>query len=309
MIGAIMILAVVAYLVWTFWGRAFHVIGQYKKGGSQFKLSEPLDYEAIYQKLKEGLQYPDNRNLFYGEFGQPSIAGRYGTYTIHTEDTLLTVQAETNGKLNKNMRQTEEAMCLAAYIRKIFEPAAPVNPYQLYKRMRHARRNSLIISVVLIIAAAAYSMAVLSPALDDTAKVRNAYLSQYTFTTDEWKIFFASAEWYHADSAYSNDMLNATEKANVDTILNYEKSAGGQQEKTRPEDMASQAALNYCQTTGWTNSRVNFVESRPAGGYYVNVMKIDDSDNSYEENYVVTVENGKAIVTGTEQFGEFTPID
>lgn len=64
MIGAIMILAVVAYLVWTFWGRAFHVIGQYKKGGSQFKLSEPLDYEAIYQKLKEELQYPDNRNLF-----------------------------------------------------------------------------------------------------------------------------------------------------------------------------------------------------------------------------------------------------
>ena len=72
MIGAIMILAVVAYLVWTFWGRAFHVIGQYKKGGSQFKLSEPLDYEAIYQKIKEGLQYPDNRNLFYDEFGQPS---------------------------------------------------------------------------------------------------------------------------------------------------------------------------------------------------------------------------------------------
>ena len=98
MIGAIMILAVVAYLVWTFWGRAFHVIGQYKKGGSQFKLSEPLDYEAIYQKLKERLQYPDNRNLFYDEFGQPSIAGRYGTYTIHTEDTLLTVQAETNGR-------------------------------------------------------------------------------------------------------------------------------------------------------------------------------------------------------------------
>ena len=109
-------------------------------------MSEPLDYEAIYQKLKEGLQYPDNRNLFYDEFGQPSIAGRYGTYTIHMEDTLLTVQAETNGKLNKNMRQTEEAMCLAAYIRKIFEPAAPVNPYQLYKRMRHARRNGLIIS-------------------------------------------------------------------------------------------------------------------------------------------------------------------
>lgn len=38
MIGTIMVLAVVVYLVWMFWGRAFHVIGQYKKGGSQFKL-------------------------------------------------------------------------------------------------------------------------------------------------------------------------------------------------------------------------------------------------------------------------------
>ena len=146
---------------------------------------------------------------------------------------------------------------------------------------------------------------------NEVAAVRNEIYARhgYTFTSDEWKNFFASAQWYHADSAYSNDMLNATEKANVDTILNYENNAGGQQARSRPEDMASQAALNYCKTTGWANSRVNFVESRPAGGYYVNVMKIDDSDNSYEENYVVTVENGKAIVTGTEQFGEFTPID
>ena len=69
---------------------------------------------------------------------------------------------------------------------------------------------------------------------NEVAAVRNEIYARhgYTFTTDEWKIFFASAEWYHADSAYSNDMLNATEKANVDTILNYEKSAGGQQEKT-----------------------------------------------------------------------------
>ncbi|MFR8410516.1 MAG: YARHG domain-containing protein [Butyricicoccus sp.] len=130
----------------------------------------------------------------------------------------------------------------------------------------------------------------------------------YTFTTDEWKIFFVSARWYHADSAYSNNMLNATEKANVDTILNYERvQADSREDPAGGYGIAGRAEL--CQTTGWTNSRVNFVESRPAGGYYVNVMKIDDSDNSYEENYVVTVENGKAIVTGTEQFGEFTPID
>lgn len=116
----------------------------------------------------------------------------------------------------------------------------------------------------------------------------------YPFTSEEWKIFFASAKWYHEDSAYSNDMLNAMEKANVDTILSYEQNTYGQQVQSNPEDLASQAALTCCKTTGWANSRVNFVESRSADGYYVNVMKIDDSDNSYEENYVVTVENGKS---------------
>ena len=107
---------------------------------------------------------------------------------------------------------------------------------------------------------------------NEVAAVRNEIYARhgYTFTTDEWKIFFASAEWYHADSAYSNDMLNATEKANVDTILNYEKSAGGQQEKTRPEDMASQAARESCKTRGATYRTGESVISREAAGQTVN---------------------------------------
>lgn len=41
-------------------------------------------------------------------------------------------------------------------------------------------------------------MAVLSPALDDTAKVRNAYLSQYSTTVtvgDAFDNFFGSPKW------------------------------------------------------------------------------------------------------------------
>ena len=36
---------------------------------------------------------------------------------------------------------------------------------------------------------------------NEVAAVRNEIYARhgYTFTTDEWKIFFASAEWYHAD--------------------------------------------------------------------------------------------------------------
>ena len=68
----------------------------------------------------------------------------------------------------------------------------------VHKRMRHARRNGLIISAVLIIVAAACTLSALSPALDDTAKVRNAYLSQYSTTVtvgDAFDNFFGSSKW------------------------------------------------------------------------------------------------------------------
>lgn len=144
----------------------------------------------------------------------------------------------------------------------------------------------------------------------EVSAVRNEIYARhgYPFTSAEWSAFFDTASWYQANDAYSNDMLNQTERANIDTILRYEENAGWRQPQQSPEQLASQAALDYCNATGWTNSSVNFVESRPAGGYYVNVMKADASGNSYEENFVVTVSGNTATVIGTEQFGEFTPI-
>ena len=88
----------------------------------------------------------------------------------------------------------------------------------------------------------------------------------YTFTTDEWKIFFASAEWYHADSAVPNDMLNATEKRNVDTIPGITKRVQADSRRNqRRRDMASQAALNYCQTDRLDEQPRQFC-GKPSGG-------------------------------------------
>lgn len=144
----------------------------------------------------------------------------------------------------------------------------------------------------------------------EVAAVRNEIYARhgYPFTTEEWTDFFSTASWYQVNSAYSNDLLNATEKANVETILSFEESAGWRQTQADPEQLASQAALDYCSATGWPDSSVNFVQARPDGGYNVNVMKSEPSGLSYEETFVVTVDGGSAVVTGTEQFGVFTPI-
>lgn len=194
----ILFIAILAVLLWTFLLRAMSVLKKYEKQGNQVILPEPMTPDALFQKIKSELQYPDVKNIFYDEYGALSVAGRYADYTLLLEGNTLTVGAEMTGKRGKDMRRAEEAMCICAYIGKIFNPATPVNPYHLYKKMRHARRNSLLISAILIIALLIYSAVMLAPALDETATVRDAYLTQYSSEVtvgEAFDGFFGDPEW------------------------------------------------------------------------------------------------------------------
>ena len=194
----ILFIAILGVLLWTFLLRAISVLKRYEKQGNQVILPEAMDSEALFQKIKSELQYPDVKNIFYNEYGALSIAGRYADYMLLLEGNTLTVGTEMTGKRNKDMRRAEEAMCICAYIGKIFNPATPVNPYHLYRKMRHARRNSLLISAILIIVLLIYSAVILAPALDETAKVRDAYLTQYSSEVtvgEAFDGFFGDPEW------------------------------------------------------------------------------------------------------------------
>lgn len=65
----------------------------------------------------------------------------------------------------------------------------------------------------------------------EVAAIRNEIYARhgYTFSSKEWANFFATATWYVPNAAFSNDMLNTTEKQNAETILAYEKARGWNQ--------------------------------------------------------------------------------
>ena len=65
----------------------------------------------------------------------------------------------------------------------------------------------------------------------EVAAIRNEIYARhgYTFSSQEWASFFATASWYQPDASSSNDMLNSTEKQNVETIAAYEQSRGWNQ--------------------------------------------------------------------------------
>ena len=194
----LLFIAVLAVLLWTFLLRSIFVLKRYDNHGNEVILPEPIDAEALFQKLRTDLQYPDIKNIFYNEHGILSIAGRYSAYMLLQEGNTLTVGAVMTDKRSKDMRRAEEAMCISAYIGKIFNPATPVNPYRMYKKMRHARRNNLVITAILVVALVIYSAVMLAPALDETYKVRDSYLSQYSseITVGEaFDGFFGDPSW------------------------------------------------------------------------------------------------------------------
>lgn len=65
----------------------------------------------------------------------------------------------------------------------------------------------------------------------EVAAIRNEIYARhgYTFSSQEWADLFATATWYVPNTEFSNDMLNTTEKQNVETILAYEKARGWNQ--------------------------------------------------------------------------------
>ena len=87
----LLFIAVLAVLLWTFLLRSIFVLKRYDNHGNEVILPEPIDAEALFQKLRTELQYPDIKNIFYNEHGILSIAGRYSAYMLLQEGNTLTV--------------------------------------------------------------------------------------------------------------------------------------------------------------------------------------------------------------------------
>jgi len=63
---------------------------------------------------------------------------------------------------------------------------------------------------------------------EEIAFIRNEIYARYgyIFQTEPYKSYFEGKEWYYPNENFDESCLNAIEKANVETIINYEKRMG-----------------------------------------------------------------------------------
>lgn len=63
---------------------------------------------------------------------------------------------------------------------------------------------------------------------DEVAAIRNEIYARhgYVFKTDKWSSYFNARSWYTPNYNYSESLLTDVERANIDTIVKYEKSMG-----------------------------------------------------------------------------------
>jgi len=149
--STIILLAVIAYLFWIFCGRTISMQKKFRNGAARFTLPQGISQDELIQRLRNDFQYPGLKNVSYDQNGKFSVVGRYGEYTVVTENNGLSVEPVSSKSRNKKTRLCEEAICICSYIRKLFDSGAPVNPYKQYQKMCHVKRNRIFTGVVLVL--------------------------------------------------------------------------------------------------------------------------------------------------------------
>jgi len=196
--GAFILICIIAYLFWLFMFRDLYMQLKYRKE-TNIQISSDLTSNELAIKLKNDLNYPALKDVTCSEIGEISINGKYGHYSLIIENNLLHVE-KINGKeiTRANAQQLEEKECIKAYIEKLFNPDATVNPQKKYKKLTATKRNRFLIFVAFFLFGA---FAVLEDGGLDAIKsngISNSYLSQYSETVtigEAFNEFFADPQW------------------------------------------------------------------------------------------------------------------
>lgn len=117
---------------------------------------EEMDTEKVRQLLKDKLEYPYCKSIRTNEEGNLDLECKYATYSVKIQDGKLVIKNKFR-LFSKASNIIEEKECLEAYLVKILQPEANVNPpkafsrFKRYIQFRILRRISGLLFLILII--------------------------------------------------------------------------------------------------------------------------------------------------------------
>ena len=212
-----LILCLVVFSLWFLYGRGALIVHKHQKDSGVF-VSCGIDRDSVMHVLKRDLSYKDVKEIFYDEKGDICILGKYGKFSVKIENEKIYVDQEfendfvgkeTNFLIKcaywgncfdrKHAKYIEELECIRAYVLKIFNHDAPVNPRKKYETMRRAHRYSgriifcSIAAIVLLFVVTAIGL------IEGTSDmIQQSYFEEYSSTItigDAFEDFFADTKW------------------------------------------------------------------------------------------------------------------
>ena len=243
---AILVIAVLVFVVWTVYGRGAYIVYKYEEDKGVL-LPSGADKEEVMKALKRELGYKDTKEVFFDEDGEICIAGKNDTYRVelkngcaYVNDPLYTEISDGAGGAmtflqmlgrfsirahkKRDRERVEELLCIRAYVTKRFDSNAPVNAHKKYTDMVRARKYYWITSGVCLILVGVLLAFSINSGVDSKKidSVKYAYLENYS---DDINIgeafgdFFANSTWetYTADGEerikFSGEFLFYDERA------------------------------------------------------------------------------------------------
>lgn len=202
--GIFLLILAALWLIWNLSFRALYLSWKHKTA-NPISIPSDMTKDILYKKLQTELTYPQKQSVHYDANGNISVAGKYKAYpiTFSEDGSAIYVAQNRKEQFGKDSgKYIEEVACIDAYVRKMFHPSAPVDPYRAYKNMKSHMRRFVITQIVMVFLCI---LALVIPAkeagIDDAITSKNiseSYLTQYSSTVtvgDAFDNFFSDGKW------------------------------------------------------------------------------------------------------------------
>ena len=182
----ILVLVGIIWCIWELVIRPVYIRRCYRNAGKGISIPEGMTNQILMDLLRDKLDCDLVKQVFINERGNVAVGGKFGiTELVIGEDGLLHITNEEKFMRSetKDMRNYEQANCLNAYIQKIFEPNAPVNPYKKLQSIKLdciTRKCTIAVIALILVAMGYYDLHEKGVVGSPENKLKNKYLTEYS---------------------------------------------------------------------------------------------------------------------------------
>lgn len=209
MLGFIVI-AFLGYIVYIRGIRPSVIRRKFTEEKLKLEVEQAFDTLSLHNELiQRNFTFPEMKNLRINQHQQVVIEGKYSAHPITIKDRQLYVGRGERGGDQKATKCILEANIILNYLKKFFNPLAPVDPYEEFKKYKLRRKQPTFVT---LIATVAFIIAIAMNGGDQAVKdataglssnnISTSYLSQYSSNItigEAFNNFFGDPKWKSYD--------------------------------------------------------------------------------------------------------------